>query len=193
MTALARSINILRLVVANGSRYRLRVRSFGTTGKRRLYGTGLTNAIRPLRRALQIRTETGRLPRVHDFRHTFALEALLRWYRSCVEVQAKLPLLATYMGHVSIASTEYYLKFVERSAFSATERFARHCGGVLAMPASTGGVQHGFPQYTWPCFASLLYGSSSARTRCQLTYHSKLPRRVRVAVAIRCRTTRGAG
>jgi integrase len=32
-------------------------------------GTGLTNAIRPLLRSLQIRTETGRLPRVHDFRH----------------------------------------------------------------------------------------------------------------------------
>jgi integrase len=104
-------------------------------------GTGLTNAIRPLLRALQIRTETGRLPRVHDFRHTFALEALLRWYRNGANVQAKLPLLATYMGHVSIASTEYYLKFVEPLGVSACERFARHCGGVLAMPANTGGVR----------------------------------------------------
>jgi integrase len=74
---------------------------------------------------------------VHDFRHTFALEALLRWYRSGADVQAKLPLLATYMGHVSIASTEYYLKFVEPLGVSASERFARHCGGVLAMPANT--------------------------------------------------------
>jgi integrase len=104
-------------------------------------GTGLTNAIRPLLRALQIRTETGRLPRVHDFRHTFALEALLRWYRNGADVQAKLPLLATYMGHVSIASTEYYLKFVEPLGVSACERFARHCSGVLAMPANTGGVR----------------------------------------------------
>jgi len=104
-------------------------------------GTGLTNAIRPLLRALQIRTETGRLPRVHDLRHTFALEALLRWYRSGADVQAKLPLLATYMGHVSIASTEYYLKFVEPLGVSASERFARHCGGILAMPASTGTVR----------------------------------------------------
>jgi integrase len=104
-------------------------------------GTGLTNAIRPLLRALQIRTETGRLPRVHDFRHTFALEALLRWYRNGADVQAKLPLLATYMGHVSIASTEYYLKFVEPLGVSACERFARHCSGVLDMPANTGGVR----------------------------------------------------
>jgi hypothetical protein len=59
-------------------------------------GTGLTNAIRPLLRALPTRTETGRLPRVHDFRHTFALEALLRWYRNGADVQVKLPLLARW-------------------------------------------------------------------------------------------------
>lgn len=104
-------------------------------------GAGLTNAIRPLVRALQIRTETGRLPRIHDFRHTFALEALLRWYRNGADVQAKLPLLATYMGHVSIASTEYYLKFVEPLGVSASERFARHCGSVLAVPSNTGGIR----------------------------------------------------
>jgi integrase/recombinase XerD len=102
-------------------------------------GTGLTNGIRPLLRALQIRTGTGRLPRVHDFRHTFALEALLRWYRNDVDVQAKLPLLATYMGHVSIASTEYYLKFVEPLGVSASERFARHCGDLVTTRISTGG------------------------------------------------------
>ena len=112
-----------------------------TRGGTAYTGAGLTNAIRPLLRALQIRTETGRLPRVHDFRHTFALEALLRWYRSGADVQAKLPLLATYMGHVSIASTEYYLKSVEPLGVSASERFARHCSGVLAMPANTGGVR----------------------------------------------------
>jgi integrase len=104
-------------------------------------GTGLTNAIRPLLRTLQIRTQTGRLPRVHNFRHTFALEALLRWYRNGAEVHAKLPLLATYMGHVSIASTVYYLKFVEPLGVSASERFARQCGGVLAMPVATGGAR----------------------------------------------------
>jgi len=102
-------------------------------------GTGLTNAIRPLLRGLKIRTETGRLPRVHDFRHTFALEALLRWYRSGADVQAKLPLLATYMGHVSIASTEYYLKLVEPLGVSASERFARHCGDLVTTQISTGG------------------------------------------------------
>jgi integrase/recombinase XerD len=71
--------------------------------------------------------------------HTFALEALLRWYRSGADVQAKLPLLATYMGHVSIASTEYYLKFVEPLGVSASDRFARHCGDLVTTRISTRG------------------------------------------------------
>jgi integrase len=40
-------------------------------------GTGLSHAIRPLLRAAQTRTEAGRVPRLHDFRHTFAVQALL--------------------------------------------------------------------------------------------------------------------
>jgi integrase/recombinase XerD len=103
-------------------------------------GTGLTNAIRPLLRVAQIRTKTGRVPRVHDFRHTFAQQALLRWYRTGANVQAKLPVLATYMGHVSIASTEYYLKFLEPLGASASKRFADHCGAlVTTRPNGVGG------------------------------------------------------
>ena len=41
------------------------------------------------------------------------MNALLRWYRAELDVQAKLPFLAAYMGHVSIVSTAYYLQFVE--------------------------------------------------------------------------------
>ena len=41
------------------------------------------------------------------------MHALLRWYRAGVDVQAKLPFLSTYMGHVSMVSTEHYLHFIE--------------------------------------------------------------------------------
>ena len=104
-------------------------------------GTGLSHAIRPLLRAAQIRTETGRVPRLHDLRHTFAVQALLRWYGAGADVNAKLPLLATYMGHVSIVSTEYYLKFVEPLATFASERFARHCGALVTAPPACGGAR----------------------------------------------------
>ena len=40
-------------------------------------------------------------PRLHDFRHRFAVETLLRWYRSGEDVRRRLPILSTYLGHSS--------------------------------------------------------------------------------------------
>jgi len=94
-------------------------------------GGGIGIAMRTLFRRAAIRTSTGRLPRTHDFRHGFALAALLRWYRAGINVQTKLPALANYMGHVSIASTAYYLHFVEPLAAAASARFAEHCGALI--------------------------------------------------------------
>jgi len=51
----------------------------------------------------------GRNPRPHDLRHHFAVATLLDWHRSGADVQTRLPLLSTYMGHVNPASTFYYL------------------------------------------------------------------------------------
>ena len=48
-------------------------------------------------------------PRIHDLRHTFAVTTLLGWHRSGVDVQARLPLLSTYLGHVDPGSTYWYL------------------------------------------------------------------------------------
>lgn len=48
-------------------------------------------------------------PRIHDLRHSFAVTTLLGWYHSGVSVQPRLPLLATYLGHVDPAGTYWYL------------------------------------------------------------------------------------
>lgn len=48
-------------------------------------------------------------PRIHDLRHAYAVTTLLGWYRSGVDVQARLPLLSTYLGHVDPSSTYWYL------------------------------------------------------------------------------------
>lgn len=101
------------------------------TGGKGYTAGGLRDGMRRLLLAAGIRRPDGQLPRVHDFRHSFAVQALLRWYRSGSDVQAKLPLLATYMGHVSIVSTEYYLRFIDSVAGFASERFARRCGALV--------------------------------------------------------------
>jgi integrase/recombinase XerD len=48
-------------------------------------------------------------PRLHDFRHRFALRTLIGWYRSKRDVESRLPLLSTYLGHVHVADTYWYL------------------------------------------------------------------------------------
>lgn len=105
----------------------------GYRGGRAYSGVGLWQGIRALLKSVGIRNAVGQLPRIHDFRHTFAVHALLRWYREGADVQAKLPLLATYMGHVSIVSTEYYLHFIEELAVLASDRFAQSCGALLSL------------------------------------------------------------
>lgn len=112
----------------------------GYGGGRTYSGHGLGQGFRGLLAAARIRPPDGRLPRIHDVRHSFAVHALLRWYRAGDDPQAKLPLLATYMGHVSIASTHYYLPFVEPLGTAANLRFATRYGTLLGPgPARPGG------------------------------------------------------
>ena len=51
----------------------------------------------------------GRRPRLGDFRHSFAVGTLVSWHLAGEDVNAKLPLLSAYLGHVSPASTYWYL------------------------------------------------------------------------------------
>jgi len=106
-----------------------------TKGGRPYSGRNLALCLRPLLQQCSIFTPNGRLPRIHDFRFSFAVNALLRWYQEGADVGAKLPLLATYMGHVSVVSTHYYLHWVEPLRTAASERFARHYG-ELVVPVS---------------------------------------------------------
>lgn len=103
-----------------------------------VFGGGRAYSARNLRvclgslcRQCSIVTAKGRAPRIHDFRHSFAVNALLRWYRQGADVEAKLPLLATYLGHSSVASTHYYLHWIEPLRAAASERFNRHYGSLV--------------------------------------------------------------
>jgi len=62
-------------------------------------------------------------PRLHDLRHTFAVYRLLAWYRQGEDLNARLPALATYLGHVNIASTRYYLQPTAELLGAAEQRF----------------------------------------------------------------------
>jgi integrase len=48
-------------------------------------------------------------PRLHDLRHRFATNTLVRWYRANKDPERRLPLLSAYLGHVHVADTQWYL------------------------------------------------------------------------------------
>ena len=67
-----------------------------------------------------------RQPRLHDARHTFAVHRLVAWYREGADVQACLPVLATYLGHVNLSGTQAYLPMTPELLDEASKRFARY-------------------------------------------------------------------
>jgi integrase/recombinase XerD len=86
-------------------------------------GTSLLIVWRRLCFSVNVLDAQGRPPRLHDLRHSFALNALQRWYAQGADVQTKLHSLANYLGHVSPVSTHYYLRLTPELRRAASERF----------------------------------------------------------------------
>ncbi len=63
-------------------------------------------------------------PRLQDFRHRFAVRTMLNWYRAGADVEAQLPKLSTYLGHVNVRSTYWYLTAVPELLQLATARLS---------------------------------------------------------------------
>lgn len=64
-------------------------------------------------------------PRIHDLRHYFAVRTLLNWYRTGADVEAHLPELATYLGHVHVRDSYWYLSATPELLKLATLRLQR--------------------------------------------------------------------
>jgi integrase len=62
-------------------------------------------------------------PRIHDLRHTFAVRALLRWYEERASIGNKIVSLSTYLGHVKVSDTYWYLSAVPELLAAAASRF----------------------------------------------------------------------
>lgn len=65
-------------------------------------------------------------PRLHDMRHAFAVHRVIAWYREGADVQACLPLLATYLGHINLSGTQTYLTMTHELLGEASLRFERY-------------------------------------------------------------------
>jgi site-specific recombinase XerD len=65
-------------------------------------------------------------PRLHDLRHAFAVHRVIAWYREGADMQARLPLLATYLGHINLSGTQTYLTMTAELLGEASLRFERY-------------------------------------------------------------------
>lgn len=92
------------------------------------YGqTAFTTVFLEIIRRLGLRGPQGQAgPRVHDFRHSFAVNRLLAWYRDGANLAAKLPVLSTYLGHSTVSCTEVYLHATAELLERVGRRFRAH-------------------------------------------------------------------
>ncbi len=91
------------------------------------YGEALTysqasGTFRRMVKRAGIGREAPQLPRLHDLRHTYACNCLLKWYDEGADVNSKLPILATAMGHVNIEATQIYLHVTSCMLEKAAQR-----------------------------------------------------------------------
>lgn len=97
------------------------------------YGMVCDSLVDVIRRAGLKPARGRRGPRIHDLRHTFVVHRMLAWYRSGINPQARLPYLATYLGHKDIASTLVYLNLTQEVLEHASNRFREY--GLRALGA----------------------------------------------------------
>jgi integrase/recombinase XerD len=94
-------------------------------------GTGLSlsqvqHTFCKLVRRVGLRSPAGqRGPRIHDFRHGFAIRTLECFYHAGVDVERQLPVLATYLGHIDPVSTYWYLTATPKLMHLVSRRRAR--------------------------------------------------------------------
>jgi integrase/recombinase XerD len=100
----------------------------GTSGGR-LAQSSAHAAFATLRRLNGLdRQHHGRSPRFHDLRHTFVVRTMMTWYHDGVDVQARLPTLSTYLGHVDPKSTYWYQQAVPELMSLVVRRLEREPG-----------------------------------------------------------------
>lgn len=92
---------------------------------RRLGYDSVLGAFHQLTAGLQ--SQPGRTrPRLHDLRHRFAMMTVLQWYREGQDVHRRLPVLSSFLGHVQVSDTYWYLSACTELMGAAKDRLEGH-------------------------------------------------------------------
>ena len=96
---------------------------------RRLEVSAVRRTFYDLSRQIGLRgPEDHKGPRLHDFRHRFAVRTLVEWYRSNEDIEQRLPVLSTFLGHGHVADTYWYLSVEPELMGLATRRLELRWG-----------------------------------------------------------------
>ncbi len=104
---------------------------FVSRGGRRLDSADVRRTFYILSRQIGLRgASASRGPRLHDFRHRFAVQTLVRWYRQNQDPKRLLPVLATYLGHGHVTDTYWYLTNTPELLAAAGQRLEKRWKGL---------------------------------------------------------------
>lgn len=96
---------------------------FVTSTGTRLNDHGVHAVFRELLRRVDLPAQPGTGgPRIHSFRHGFAVATLRDWYSAGADVNSKLPILSAYLGHANPVSTYWYLQATRELLAAAAGR-----------------------------------------------------------------------
>ncbi len=109
---------------------------------KRLHQATVYEAFQSLLKKCGIAKNKDSGPRIHDFRHTFAVHRLIQWYRDGEDVNAYLPQLATYMGHINISSSQIYLQATAELLEQGNQRFLAYFRQEIAQGEREQGGSH---------------------------------------------------
>ncbi len=102
---------------------------FYTTGGKTLTESSLAYAFKLIRPRINATTIGYPCVRLYDFRHTFACNTILKWNRHGEDVNAKLYVLSTYLGHVRPEDTFWYLSATPELLKISCSKYESEFGG----------------------------------------------------------------
>lgn len=70
-------------------------------------------------------------PRIHDLRHTFAVHCLKKWVDDGEQINALLPVLSSYMGHINLSSVNKYLRLTADVFPNITQSVEKYFGYII--------------------------------------------------------------
>lgn len=104
---------------------------FPTAKGTRYKRCSITPTFKQIYKECGIYNEKGKLPRIHDIRHTFCTHALEQMVRKGTDVYCAIPYLCEYVGHRDISSTNTYLKLLPEKFLSISGQLKKYCPDLI--------------------------------------------------------------